>query len=251
MPIMNIKNYYVLAVVLAVIAGAAAFYFLKPVGVSVPESVKLDEGAIQGLVGKDQTPTPPTGGPKPQPKPKTYTPDEMFDAYSAVNKNLAEGLKAIDSALASGERAFSAMLPVYEDQDHNLFFSADDPSLKTLSEKSRTQTEDFFLGARSSLMAAQSDARANTLSALGNTISFMDSMALTLSRTQLALSRSVLTASITQSRMDGFKNSIGGVLGEVYKEIDSVVAAKRTLEAALANPAYKAYLENYKEAIIN
>ncbi len=175
----------------------------------------------------------------------------MFAAYSAANRNLAEGLKAIDLALASGERAFLVMLPIYEDAEHNQFFSANDPSLKTLAEKSRTQTEDFFLGARSSLMAAQSDARANTLSALGNTVSFMDSMVLTLSRTQLALSRSVLTASITQSKMDDFKNSVGGALGEIYKEMDSLIAAKRALETAMKDPAFEAYLKNYKEATIN
>ena len=244
---MNTKNYYIFIVILAVVVGAAAFYFLKPAGVSIPESVKLDEGAIQGLVGQDQTPP----LPKPQSKPKAYTPEEMFNAYTAANKNLAESLKAIDLALASGERAFSIMLPIYEDNDHNQFFSANDLSLKTLAEKSRTQTEDFFLGARSSLMAAQSDARANTLTALGNTASFMDSMILTLSRTQLALSRSVLTASITQPKMDGFKNSVGGALGEIYKEMDSLVVAKRALEAAMKDPAFEAYLKNYKEATIN
>lgn len=248
---MNIKNYYILAVVLAAIAGAGTFYFLKPARELPPESIKLDENALKNIIGQNQTPPQTTGRPKSQPKPKAYTPEEMFTAYSAVNKNLAESLKAIDSALASGERAFSAILPVYEDKDHNQFFSANDPSLKTLAEKSRAQTEDFFLGARSSLMSAQSDARANTLTALGNTVSFMDSMILTLNRTQLALSRSALTASITQSKMDDFKNSVGGALGEVYKEMDSVVAAKRTLEASMKNPAYEVYLKSYREAIIN
>src|SRR3990167_10970816 len=96
---MDTRKYYILIAILAVAAGAAAFYFFKPAGAPLPESVKLDEGAIKGLVNQDQTPP----LPKPQPKPRGYTPDEMFAAYSAANENLAKRLKDIDLALRSEE----------------------------------------------------------------------------------------------------------------------------------------------------
>ncbi len=71
---MDTKRYYIFIIILAVVVGTAAFYFLKPAKVTPPESVKLDENALQNLTGQNQTPP----LPKPQPNQKRILPKKCL-----------------------------------------------------------------------------------------------------------------------------------------------------------------------------
>ncbi len=242
---MNTKSYYILIVILSVAAGGAAFYFLKPHGELVPQNLKLSGETLKDLTGS---------GVKPQdagstPKTKATTGDPI-DANAKVNSDLTSSFKAIEAALASGERSFSAMQQIYENSDYKNFFSPADPSLRLSAEQGRAKAEDSFLYARSALMAAEDNAKANIDASFAKTAAFLDDISVALQNTKLALGKSAADASVSQSQFDGFKNAVVGSVNDILSAKTALTSAKSKLDADRADPAYQFYLKNAVEKTI-
>lgn len=247
---MEIKKYSIFIVItLAVAAGVLAFYFFKPGNAVMPVGFKLNQGALKNLSSPDLKTANKTF--TVQPKKISFTQTQLLDAQAKVNQELAGAIKIIRSSLTSGEEAFSVMADIYGNKDYSAFFSPDNSALKTEAEKSRAGAEDSFLYARSALMLALSDARENTGASVDKTLAFLNDLAAALSGTKKALNASVLIASIDQPQMDGFKNKVDGVFGEIAAVRSSLLAQKQILDKVIKDPAYQEYLKRFKETNIN